>query len=582
MADSGQSNQSPWFPSASGDPGPPPFASGRLDRALYGAGLAVVVAVFGFRLFQFWGFTADDAYITLRHARNLVEGHGLVYNPGGPPVESFTSALMFLLQALFIATGLDPIGATKLLGALAGVATLLCSAALAHTLIAFSREELRVSRVVLLAGPFVAATSPILALGAVSGLETTLFVALLTASVWRLLALYTVSSSPRSGSVVTAGVLLGLTTWTRPEGIAWLAALGTMTLLACRRTRRPLAPVFWAVALGLLFWAALVAFRLYEFGRLHPNTYYAKMGAPVVERLFSGLRYARQWGVGSGGAVMLLTAGAGLLLLPARRRGPAVICFLLVVGQIFLAVYEGGDWIPHLRMMAPLTGVLAALTSLGFALITARVPLRRRYGTSIALSFLVMGAAHAGLRGELRQVFREVQTRVYGWNDAHRPLGEWLAKWQKQRLAAGRGPLTVALMDIGLVGWSAPQARILDLGGLADPAWARRIHRSGGKAPYPVQHLLVTIQPEVIVLVSLSPLGEQPVWWPGSDPLIHNHPEFRRRYVRVAAYAHKNFPHDSYVLHVFVRRPLERQAPPSDPPRPRTVTASAAPPGGRA
>jgi len=32
----------------------------------------------------YWSYTVDDAYTTLRQARNLVEGYGFVYNPGGP------------------------------------------------------------------------------------------------------------------------------------------------------------------------------------------------------------------------------------------------------------------------------------------------------------------------------------------------------------------------------------------------------------------------------------------------------------------------------------------------------------------
>ena len=29
-----------------------------------------------------WGYLLDDTFIVLRFARNLVEGHGLVFNPG--------------------------------------------------------------------------------------------------------------------------------------------------------------------------------------------------------------------------------------------------------------------------------------------------------------------------------------------------------------------------------------------------------------------------------------------------------------------------------------------------------------------
>ena len=44
----------------------------------------------------------DDAFISMRYARNLAGGQGLVWNPGQPPVEGFTSPAWVLLMAVFI------------------------------------------------------------------------------------------------------------------------------------------------------------------------------------------------------------------------------------------------------------------------------------------------------------------------------------------------------------------------------------------------------------------------------------------------------------------------------------------------
>jgi hypothetical protein len=44
----------------------------------------------------------DDAYISFRYAQNLVEGHGLVYNPG-ERVQGYSNLLYTLLSALGIA-----------------------------------------------------------------------------------------------------------------------------------------------------------------------------------------------------------------------------------------------------------------------------------------------------------------------------------------------------------------------------------------------------------------------------------------------------------------------------------------------
>ena len=49
----------------------------------------LALCAFLWTAFRSWGYQVDDS-ITLRFARNLVEGHGLVFNPG-ERVEGYTS-----------------------------------------------------------------------------------------------------------------------------------------------------------------------------------------------------------------------------------------------------------------------------------------------------------------------------------------------------------------------------------------------------------------------------------------------------------------------------------------------------------
>src|SRR4051812_25888306 len=65
------------------------------------------------------GFLEDDAYISLRNAKNLVEGHGLTYNPG-ERVEAYTNFSLTMLMALPYALGIDPVVFVKVLGWLSG------------------------------------------------------------------------------------------------------------------------------------------------------------------------------------------------------------------------------------------------------------------------------------------------------------------------------------------------------------------------------------------------------------------------------------------------------------------------------
>src|SRR5450631_2074674 len=73
-------------------------------------------------LWRFRHFFDDDAFITLRYARNLVEGNGPVWNPG-ERVEGYTSFLHLMLVSLVASAGISLVTAARIVGmaALAGL-----------------------------------------------------------------------------------------------------------------------------------------------------------------------------------------------------------------------------------------------------------------------------------------------------------------------------------------------------------------------------------------------------------------------------------------------------------------------------
>jgi arabinofuranosyltransferase len=70
----------------------------------------------------------DDAFISYRYARNLVEGHGLVFNIG-EYVEGYTNLLWTLLVAAAMSLGFGAVEAGHGLGFASGLAAL-CATAL--------------------------------------------------------------------------------------------------------------------------------------------------------------------------------------------------------------------------------------------------------------------------------------------------------------------------------------------------------------------------------------------------------------------------------------------------------------------
>ena len=62
-------------------------------------------------------FIQDDAFISFRYARNLVDGHGLVFNPG-ERVEGYTNFLWTVLMAVSLALDADPVRFSWVVGLL--------------------------------------------------------------------------------------------------------------------------------------------------------------------------------------------------------------------------------------------------------------------------------------------------------------------------------------------------------------------------------------------------------------------------------------------------------------------------------
>src|SRR2546425_12080772 len=82
---------------------------------------AVLMAIHGYGLGR---SPQDDAFISFRYARNLIEGHGLVFN-SGERVEGYTNFLWTVMLAPALALGIDPLEAARALGTLCAIATLL-------------------------------------------------------------------------------------------------------------------------------------------------------------------------------------------------------------------------------------------------------------------------------------------------------------------------------------------------------------------------------------------------------------------------------------------------------------------------
>jgi arabinofuranosyltransferase len=274
----------------------------------------------------------DDAFISFRYARNLVEGHGLVFNRG-ERVEGYTNFLWVLeLAALHGALGLSLPSASILLSALYTAGTLFCTAWLAARASLRSERAFAIGMALLLL-----AVHRSFAVWCTSGLETRQFTFFVLLSVL-LLADYASGAS----RAAAASLALAACEATRPEGLLvfgccliWLLAdAGLRGRLNARLVAAFVGP-FGALVAGHF------AFRWWYYGDLLPNTYYAKHVQPWYE---GGTHFFAKAGIETGLYFLLPLALLGAFAAVAQRRDSIHVLSLLCVSSHAAYLWRiGGD-----------------------------------------------------------------------------------------------------------------------------------------------------------------------------------------------------------------------------------------------
>lgn len=286
-------------------------------------------------------FLCDDAFISFRYARNLKDGHGLVWNPG-EYVEGYTNfAWVLELAAIWAGTGVKPEDSSLALSVALTFGTLALTLALARD------TSVPRFRVAVLAGvALLYASNRTVAVWATSGLATRQFTFLVLAGV---LGVTRYRNSPRA--LLLGSTALGLAELTRPEALlVGPAVLGWWAVDAGLRGRLSRADALRAALPFGGITAAHLCFRFAYYGQWLPNTWYAKSAGAWWDM---GLRY---WAVASiehGLWLLVPLALAGTWARWARARDTALLAaWVWMVPQAVHLARMGGDHFEW-RMLDP-------------------------------------------------------------------------------------------------------------------------------------------------------------------------------------------------------------------------------------
>ena len=293
------------------------------------------LALLGWMAASAW-FLTDDAFISFRYARNLLEGHGLVFNPG-ERVEGYSNFLWVLeLAALWGAFGLRPEHAAPWLSVAFTAATLAAMLWQVARLPSLAHRGL----VGWMALGLVCGSATFAVWTSGGGLETrqfTFFVVLAVVC----LSLY----RDRRRALLVVSWSLAAASLTRPEGPLFAACCFGWYVLQRRADTGRWAPEWGAAAClagpCVLVVASHYLWRYGYYGEWLPNTYYAKHVRPWYEM---GVRYLWAAALETGLYLLLPLAVVSLVQGWRGRRCLAhALPLLCIVLHMAYVARVGGD-----------------------------------------------------------------------------------------------------------------------------------------------------------------------------------------------------------------------------------------------
>jgi len=403
----------------------------------------------------FLGTDAEDAYISYRYAWNLVQGNGLVFN-AGEKVEGYSNFLFTMIIAgVNYLTNMDLVIAARATSFISSVAAIFLVYFLAIDLTNGNKRAAVVAM-------FLTACSCVFAAWGLSGMETSFFSFLV------LCALLSFSK----GKYLLAGVLIGLATMTRPDGILLALAFGTMLLVDLYKKEKNSIKNIVLLTIGCaLFLIPWTTWRLHYYGYFLPNCIAAKKGGILESQFLYGLKYFMYFSIRILPLlpILFLTFYKTNVHWHWKTRQISTVGLIVTIFSVYI-ILVGGDWMPAFRFFVPVVPLISILAALGFEKIISFTEKRSRWIGSVLLLFISMYT--------LLQFFF-FAPEIKFWKDEVSGLKE-IGRWLNNSLPRGT---VIATFANGGLSYEARDLYVIDMLGLTDAHIAREGKR--GKHFFP-------------------------------------------------------------------------------------------------
>jgi len=384
--------------------------------------LLLSVALFLVLAHEFRQFTVDDAYISLRYARNLADGFGLVYSTdGSTPVEGYTNFLWILLEApLYLLRISDQrvLLSVKAIGIAFGLGIMLVSYALIRRI----TSSVRASAL----GALLVSAVPYLAFWSVGGLETAMYI------FWLMVGLYAYISEQQKNEIHAWSMFfLTLMSLTRPEGlvvVAVLLAWEAGQLLSANDAAQRSAGIrrlVSASAIPVVIYGSYFIWRYHYYGFLLPNTFYARSNALSAQQLLN--RVGEMWPF-----ILYMLPVAVLAIIGYRRatiqgKHEKTLMAVILVCLIAASFASRREWMPGFRYELPFMPIVMVFAALGID----RLAFRRRPAGGRDLRHFIAGFGLLAATGALvlypAAYLKHQTSYTTGLIHAHVALGTWLS-----------------------------------------------------------------------------------------------------------------------------------------------------------